>query len=254
MRNAIAITNQKGGVGKSTTAGALAVGLKLRGYKVLAVDIDPQGNLSYAMEAENGDDVPTVYDLMKGTATAADVIQHTEQGDIIPANVLLSGAELEFNRTGREHKLERALRAVAGEYDYIVIDTPPSLGVLTANAYTAADRLIIPMQSDIFSIQGLYQLADAVEQVRDYCNPALTIAGILITRYNGRAVVRRDLKETIGYVAEKLDTKVYEHTIREAVVVVESQAEQQGLQIYAPDANVTQDYEAFITEFLNEEA
>ena len=134
MQNAIAITNQKGGVGKSTTAQALAVGLKLRGFNVLAVDMDPQGNLSYGMGAANGDEVLTVYDLMKGTATAAEVIQHTEQGDVIPSNVLLSGAELEFNRTGREHKLERALRDVAGNYDYIVIDTPPSLGVLTANA------------------------------------------------------------------------------------------------------------------------
>lgn len=253
MKNAIAITNQKGGVGKSTTAQALAVGLKLRGFEVLAVDMDPQGNLSYGMKATNGDEVPTVYDLMKGTATAAEVIQHTEQGDVIPANVLLSGAELEFNRTGREHKLERALREVAGNYDYIVIDTPPSLGVLTANAYTAADRLIIPMLSDIYSIQGLYQLFDAVEQVRDYCNPALTISGILLTRYNGRAVVRRDLKESIEELAAGIKTKVYKQTIREAVAVVESQAEQQGLQQYAPVANVTKDYEAFITEFLKEE-
>ena len=253
MKNAIAITNQKGGVGKSSTAQALAVGLKLRGFKVLTVDMDPQGNLSYGMGAATGDEIPTVYDLMKGTATAAEVIQHTEQGDVMPSNVLLSGAELEFNRTGREHKLERALRDVSGSYDYIVIDTPPSLGVLTVNAYTAADRLIIPMISDIYSIQGIYQLYDTVEQARDYCNPALTISGILITKYNGRAVVRRDLKESIEELAERIGTKVYKSTIREGVAVVESQASRQGLQHYAPGANVTKDYEAFIDEFLKEE-
>lgn len=253
MQNAIAITNQKGGVGKSTTAQALAVGLKLRGFNVLAVDMDPQGNLSYGMGAANGDEVLTVYDLMKGTATAAEVIQHTEQGDVIPSNVLLSGAELEFNRTGREHKLERALRDVAGNYDYIVIDTPPSLGVLTANAYTVADRLIIPMMSDIYSIQGIYQLRDVADGIREYCNQNLTIAGILITRYNGRSIVRRDLKGEIDQLAAELQTKVYKSTIREAVAVVESQATRQGIQQYAPSANVTKDYEAFIDEFLKEE-
>lgn len=254
MKKIIAITNQKGGVGKSTTAGAVAAGLKSRGYKVLTIDMDPQGNLSYGMGSELTDDTATIYEVLRGTSSIDEVIQKTNQGDIIPSNILLSGAELEFTKTGREFKLKKALEPILQKYDYIIIDTPPALGILTTNAYTAADTLIVPMLSDIYSIQGMTQLFDVVQSVKEYCNPNLKIDGILITKYSGHAVVKRDMKSTIEELAVRFNTKVYKTTIRESVAVVESQVMQSDIQSYAPKSTVAKDYKNFIDEFLGEEA
>lgn len=252
MKNTIAITNQKGGVGKSTTAQALAEGLRCRGFSVLTVDTDPQGNLSFSMGADISDEALTIYDVLKGRCKAEEAIQHTEQGDVIAANVLLAGAELEFTQTGREYRLRRALEKVADRYDYIVIDTPPSLGLLTANAYTAADRLIVPMVADIFSLQGIYQLRDAVDQIREYCNPEIRIDGLLVTKYSSRANVRRGMKGEIEALAEEIGCKLY-GPIREAAAVLEAQASQQGLRQYAAGAKVAADYAAFVDKFLEED-
>lgn len=254
MKKIIAITNQKGGVGKSTTTGAVAAGLRYRGYKVLTIDMDPQGNLSYGMGAELTDDTPTIYELLRGTAAIDEVIQTTNQGDIIPANILLSGAELEFTKTGREFKLKKTIEPISDRYDYIIIDTPPALGILTTQAYTAADTLIVPMLSDIYSIQGITQLFEVVQSVKEYCNPILTIDGILITKYSKRAIIKRDMKATIEDLAVKMNTKVYKTTIRESVSVIESQVMQSDIQSYAPKSTVAKDYNMFIEEFLGEEA
>ncbi|MFA9381981.1 MAG: ParA family protein, partial [Acetanaerobacterium sp.] len=140
MKKIIAITNQKGGVGKTTTSSALAGGLKLLGYRVLAIDLDPQGNLSFSVGAET-DESPTIYDVFKDQATIEDTIQETKTCDILPSNILLSGAELEFNRPGREHILKEAMGDIAQQYDYVIIDTPPALSILTVNAYTVATSI-----------------------------------------------------------------------------------------------------------------
>lgn len=253
MKKTITITNQKGGVGKSTTAQALAAGLKLKGLRVLAVDLDPQGNLSFGMGAEVTDETPTIYETLKGSAAIEDVIQHTDQGDVIPSNILLSGAELEFTKTGREFKLRKALQPIAENYDHIIIDTPPSLGILTVNAYTAADVLIIPTLADMYSLQGITQLFDVVGGVREYCNPDLKVDGILLTKYTPRTVINRDMKSNIEELASCIGSRVYATTIRESVAVKESQASQASIQDYSPRSTVAQDYTAFIDELLEVE-
>ena len=250
MARIIAITNQKGGVGKSTTAEAMAAGLKKRGFRVLAIDTDPQGNLTFAMGGESGNEEPTIYDVFTGDEKAVDVIQKLEQADLIPGDLLLSKADMEFTQTGREYKLKKALEHLKELYYYIIIDTPPSLGIITTNAYTAADELIVPMLADAFSMQGILQLNDTVTSVREYCNEKIKIAGILVTRYKGRANISREMRDAIEAIAESLETKAYKTAIREGVAVTEAQAEKRDLQSYAPKSNPAIDYEQFITEYL----
>lgn len=248
MSCTIAITNQKGGVGKSTTAAALGSGLTLKGYKVLFVDLDPQGNLSYIIQADPAK--PSAHDVLTGRAGAAAAIQTAAGGDIIPFSGDLSAADIELNRTGKEYRLKEALQPVAGSYDFTIIDTPPALGILTINALTAADRLIIPAQAEIFSLQGIGQLAGTINAVKTYCNPALELDGILLTRHSGRAVLSRDMADMIADTAAELGTAVYKTIIREGIAIKEAQANRQSIFAYAPKSNAAADYAAFTDEIL----
>lgn len=244
----IAIINQKGGVGKSTTAEALIAGLLSKGFSVLAVDIDAQGNLSYTAGAKT--DGATVLGVLTGEVKTEDAIQQTGSGDVIAANKALAGADAFITDTGKEYRLKEALERIEGKYQYIVIDTPPALGILTVNALTACHSVIIPAQADIYSLKGIEQLADTIQPVRKYCNPNLKIEGILLTRYNSRAVLSRDIAEYAKQLAEKLGTKLFKSTIREAITVKEAQINQQSLFQYAPKAKVTGDYKSFLEELL----
>jgi chromosome partitioning protein len=244
----ISIATQKGGTGKTTTAHALGAGLILRGHRVLFIDLDPQGNLTYIMRAATGQ--PTAHEVLTGRATAAEAVQHTPGGDIIPAGPALAGADLELNRTGKEYKLKEAVQPLKESYDYIVIDTPPALGILTINALTAAGSVIIPAQADIFSLQGIGQLYNTIQAVQKYTNPALTIKGILLTRHNARAILSRDITELIEDTARQLDTFVYKAVIREGIALKEAQASRQDIFSYAPRSHATEDYMAFIAELI----
>ncbi len=244
----ITVTNQKGGTGKSTTAAALAAGLYLKGYKTLSVDLDAQGNLTYTTGAKtNG---ATTLEVLTGEAKAEDAIQHTESGDIIAANKALAGADAFMTDTGKEYRLKEALESLQAVYDYIIIDTPPALGILTINALTACNSVIIPAQADIYSLQGIEQLAETIKPVKKYCNPALTIEGILLTRYSSRSILSREIAELAEQLAAKLGTKLFKTTIREAVAVREAQVSQQTLYSYAPKSKVTADYTKFIEELI----
>lgn len=246
----LAIINQKGGVGKSTTAEALTAGLTLKGFKVLAVDLDAQGNLTYTTRA--GTDGATALGVLTGEVKAKDAIQHTQSGDIIPSSKALAGADAFISDTGKEYKLKEALESISGLYDYCIIDTPPALGILTVNALTACDSVVIPAQADIYSLQGIEQLAETMKPVKKYCNPALSIEGILLTRYSPRSVLSRDVADLAEQLALKLGTKLFKTTIREAIAVKEAQISQQSLYTYAPKAKVTEDYTAFIEELLEQ--
>lgn len=251
MSKVIAIVNQKGGVGKSTTAQALAAGLSLKGYKTLSIDLDAQGNLTYTTGAKT--DGATALGVLTGELKLKDAIQHTHSGDIVAANKALSGADAFIADTGKEYKLKESLESVKTAYDYIIIDTPPALGILTINALTACDSVIIPAQADIYSLQGIEQLAETMKPVKKYCNPGLTIEGIVLTRYSSRSILSREIAELAEQLAAKLGTKLFKTTIREAIAVKESQISQQSLYNYAPKAKVTEDYTAFIEELLGEE-
>ena len=246
----VAVANQKGGVGKTTTAQALAAGLAERGYKVLGIDLDPQGNFSTACGAVNYN-VPTVYELMKQTAGIEEAIQRMKGGyDVVPANIMLAGAEQELSQTGKEHRLKEAVSTVAGNYDFVVIDTPPSLGVLTVNAFTCASDILIPTTAGIFATAGISQLSETVSSVQKYCNPGVKIRGILFTRFNPRANISRQIKELTEQLSEYISAPIYQTYIRAGVVVEEAQVNKADLFDYAGKSTVAEDYRAFIGEFL----
>lgn len=247
----IAVINQKGGVGKSTTAHALGAGLILKGYRVLFIDLDVQGNLSFAMGANTQG--YNAMGVLQRPETATEEIQHTEQGDIIASSLALAGADTTITETGKEYRLREALTQCSGSYDYCIIDTPPALGILTVNALTACNGVLIPSQADLYSIQGIIQLNSTIQTVKKYCNPELEIMGIVLTRYNGRSIIRREVAESIEETAHQLHTKLYKARIRECVSLVEAPAVKQDIYRYAPRSNATADYKALVDEILGEE-
>ena len=246
----VAVINQKGGVGKSTTALAVGAGLILRGFKTLFIDLDAQGNLTYTLEATIQD--KNVLEVLQAPKTIKERIQCTKHGDIVASSPSLAGADTLITQTGKEYRLREALEVIAGEYDYCIIDTPPALGILTINALTACTGLIIPSQADTYSLQGISQLSSTIEAVRRYCNSALSIMGVVLTRFNGRSIIRREVAEMLERTAEQLHTKLYKARIRECTAIVEAQAMRQSIYEYALKSNAAADYEALVNEILEE--
>ena len=241
----IAITNQKGGVGKSTTSLNLGQGLKKRGYKVLFIDLDSQQNLSYTMGANPN--IPTSYELLNEEVGLKDTIQVTASGDLIAASAQLASSNRGIAKT---NVLKKSLEREKLDYDFVIIDCPPALSILTINALTTANRVIIPAQADIYSLQAISQLHNTIESVQRNANRDLVISGILLTRYNNRAILSRDLTELINKTAQKMQTKVFKSKVREAIAIKESQAMQMDIFTYAPSSKVAKDYDGFIEELL----
>jgi len=246
----IAITNQKGGVGKSSTAAAIGRAFSLLGKKVLFIDLDPQGNLSYIMAADTSK--PNMYEVMKHPERIKDAIQTTKQGDIIPGSRSLAVADQQFMETGKEHILQEALKNVGGLYDFVIIDTPPSLGILTVNALTASNGAIVPAQADILSLQGIGQLSRTITRVRQYCNKDLEIMGIVLTRYNGRAIISRDIGAKMEEAAQQLNTRLFKTRVRECTAVKEAQLVKKDIFTYSPRSNAAKDYKALAAEILSQ--
>jgi chromosome partitioning protein len=243
----IIITNSKGGVGKSTTADALADGLLLRSYKTLLIDLDAQGSLSTTANPAK----PTAYEVMAKQAGIMDAVQKRDgRADLLPASKLISRLNAELVDTGKEYRLREVMSPALPHYDYIVIDTPPALGILTINALTASHFLIIPAQADIFSLQGIGQLMESVDAIRAYTNPNIELKGLLLTRHNARSVLSRDMSEIAQLTADKIETFLYKTVIRESVVVKEAQANRESIYTYAPGSNAAADYTSFTNEFI----
>lgn len=249
MSTIIALTNQKGGVGKTTTSSALAAGLTSYNKRVLAVDLDPQGNLGFSLGLDI-EDCSTIYEVLKGQTTIQEAIQHTEYCDVITSNILLSGAELEFNRSGREYILKNELSAVEDQYDFIIIDTPPALNILTVNAYVVSDYLIIPMVPEILSLLGVSQLKETIDTVKKFYNSKLKVLGILLTKFNKRTLLAREVNEMAEAIAIQLETIVFNTKIRASVTVAEAPAHGESIFEHSPRSNPSLDYKALVEEVM----
>lgn len=247
----IVIANQKGGVAKTTTSGAVASMLARKGFKVLAIDMDPQGNLtdnSKASQTEDG-----VYAVLKKEKNILSCLQNNGIYDILPASILMASVEQELSGTmGREYRLREAIEsdALAEHYDYIVIDTPPALGTLTINALVAADYVLIPTMADINATKGISQLNSTIVNVRKYFNKDLEIAGVLLTRFDPRLNISKKVKEVSVMVADMMDAALFETYIRACVAAPEANFKAIDLFDYGPNSTVAKDYEEFIDEFI----
>ena len=238
----IALCNQKGGVGKTTTSINLAAALAEYGRKVLAVDFDPQGALSAGLGIPTHD-IPTVYDLLLDTKRDAhDAIVHTgvEGLDLIPANIDLSAAEVHLvNEVARETILSRVLRQVAGEYDVILIDCQPSLGLLTVNALTAAHGVLIPLECEFFALRGVALLIETIDKVRDRLNPSIKLDGLLATMYDPRTLHSREVLER---VVEAFGDDVLETVIGRTVKFPDASVSGVPITEFAPEHPAAQAY------------
>ncbi len=250
MSSIFAIITQKGGVGKTTTVNALAASFKKLGKKVLCVDMDPQGNLSFSMGAETEESL-TVFDAICGSARVGTCIQKTEVGDVLPSNILLTGAELEFTGKNREYILKNVLGVVEDDYDIILIDSPPGLGFLTVNALSACNYVIIPMLPDIFSLQGLVQVCETIEFIKKGSNPKLEIMGIIINKFNRFAKLHREALGTAQMISEKFNIPIFGTNIHNASKLSEAQSLQLDIFDYCPKCSGTKDYLKIANEIIS---
>ena len=249
----IAISNQKGGVGKTTTATILAFGLKLRGKKVLLVDCDPQGNSTDTWRAKNTDGYPTLSDLLFTNDPAEDCIQHTEIGDILAGDPVLEDAEKHLKGVAGYFRLKKRLEPLVALYDHIILDTPPNLGILLQNALIAAEGVIVPINCGRYSLLGMSRFIETVDEVRSQPNPNLQVLGMLLVRYKGRTQLAREVVDGLPVLSEKLGTSVFDTKIRNTEEVEKSQAHRLPLQRFSPGATATLDYEALIDELIGKE-
>ena len=250
MPEVIAITNQKGGVGKTTTSAALIVSLHKRGKKVLAIDLDPQGNLGFSLGVDI-ENAHTLYEVFKKQIAIEQAICKTEYCDLLASNILLSGIELEFNKAGREYMLKSELNHIAKNYDYIIIDTPPALSLLTVNAYVSSNKLIIPMAPEILSLLGVTQIKETIETVKQYYNPHLEVLGILLNKFNSRLNLNREVLEMSEQIATQLNTKVFNSRIRQSVSVAEAPAHGESVITYSPNSKPSADFMSLTDEIVN---
>lgn len=219
MATIIAIANQKGGVGKTTTCVNLAYALKKRGRKVLLADCDAQGNATSGMGVDKAH-TPNMYHILSQGVPAQDCIVHTNYGDVIPTNKDLSGASVELvDMEDREYILRQALESVAEQYDYILIDCPPSLELLTVNALAAADSVLVPVQCEYYALEGIADLTTTIKMINSRINPKLEIQGIVLTMYDSRTNFS---EQVAGEIRKYFGNKVYKTTIPRNVRIAEA--------------------------------
>lgn len=242
----ISLVNKKGGVAKTTTALALASGLAKQ-YKVLAIDCDAQSNFSKASGGE--DDVVGTFDVLTGKEDINDAIQELAEYDLIGADKRLSTIDVALNRPGREYMLKKALSQLKKDYDFCVIDNPPSLNVAVANALVASDKVIICTCAEAFSVDGLMEISATLDDVREFMNPELVVDGILITIFNPRTLIGQHQKEQLEKLAEVMKTKVYQTFIRRCNTISVSQSARRSVFDY-PSSNAAEDYGQLVKEFL----
>lgn len=251
MSRCLAIANQKGGVGKTTTTANLGAALARAGHKVLVIDLDPQANLTTHLGVQLDPGQPSIYQALMGQSPLADIVRPTSQKDLslVPASIDLAGAEIELvSVVGRETVLRDGLKtSKSPRWDFILIDCPPSLGLLTINALTAANGLLIPVQAEFFALQGLSQLLATVDLVRKRLNPKLQLRGILPCLVDGRRNLSR---EVLARLSESFSGRVFRTSIRSTVVLAEASGHGQTVFTYAPRSHGAADYAAFAEEVI----
>ena len=245
MAHIIAIANHKGGVGKTTSTQNIGVALQQNGKKVLLVDLDPQANLSDAFGYEEVE--TAIYDALTEKAELP-IISITKNLDLVPSSLDLSVAEIELSgRTGREYILKDLLESVKKDYDYILIDCPPSLGLLTINALAASTEAYIPLDSQYFSMKGLDKLIFIINQIKKRLNKQVDITGVFLTQFDSRVVLNRNIAEM---VENSFPNKVFKTRIRKNIALVEAPIEDKDIFSYAPNSNGAKDYQALSNEIL----
>ena len=253
MGKIICFSNQKGGVGKTTTAINLAAYVAREGRRVLLVDFDPQGNATSGYGIEKNQLKTGCYDVLMGDAIAEQAILPTVIDNlyILPANIDLAGAETDLvNMPSRESALKRALSPIKNDYEYIFIDCPPSLGLLTLNALVASDSVIIPIQSEFFALEGLSQLMYTIKIVRQRLNPNLTVNGVILTMYDTRTVMSKQVTEEIY---KYFSDKIYTVPVPRNIKLVESPSFGVPISVHAPNSSGAVAYEALAKQFLKRE-
>ena len=252
MAKIITFANQKGGVGKTSTTHIVSIGLAKRGYKVLVCDLDPQANLSSVLGIDTNADLVTIYELFEGDCEIRDAIVPTNKGvDLLVGSLMMSGADRKYSATGDEYKLKEALEGIKDEYDFILIDTPPALGVMSLNALATTDYLVVVMTPDYFSGKGLKQFQQTVETTKKYlANPTLKINGLLLTRCD-HTNLSSMINDDMDNAAKALKTKIFNSKIRQAVALRESQYLESSLYDIG-STNIRRDYEDFVDELLED--
>ena len=245
-----AILNQKGGVGKSTTTINLGAALGELGKQVLVIDLDPQGNTSSGLGIEKNRLSQCVYDVILGGAALTDVIipDVCPGLDVVPATINLAGAEVELvAEMARELRLKEAIGKVKGRYDYILIDCPPSLGLLTVNALVAADKLLIPIQCEFYALEGVTKLLDSMKRVKTYLNPSLDIFGVLLTMYDGRTTLSKQVAQEVRNYFKRA---VFETVIPRTVKISEAPSYGQPITEYDPTGKGAESYRKLAKEVI----
>lgn len=249
MGKIISLLNHKGGVGKTTSAINIGAGLVELGQKVLLIDLDPQANLTLSLGIPRQQ--YTIYESIRGES---ELVPYTvkEGMDVITSSLDLSGAEMELiNEAGREYILQELFAPVMEEYDYIIIDCPPSLGLLTLNALTTSDYVYIPLQTEFLALQGLTKIKQVIDKVRFRLNKKLQIGGVIATMYDSRKVLNRDVVETIR---KYFGDKVFNTMIRDNVTLAEAPAQRKDIFAYSKSSNGAQDYLNLCKEVLERTA
>ena len=254
MGRIIAIANQKGGVGKTTTAINLSASLAEKGRKVLAIDMDPQGNMSSGLGLDKNSIDGTIYDMIIGEADVEEVIHKNtiENLDILPSNVDLSAVEIEMiDVENKEFVVKNAIQKVRDNYDYVIIDCPPSLSLLTVNAMTTADSVLVPIQCEYYALEGLSQLIHTVELVKDRLNPILEIEGVVFTMYDARTNLSLQVVEN---VKENLEQNIYKTIIPRNIRLAEAPSYGAPINQYDPRSSGAESYMRLAEEVISRES